>query len=663
MIDALRSEKTQKWFIPTVITAAFLLFVGIRYGFWFAHNDDVIMNSILSGGYSGQPDFHNVYMSAILGAVFAFLFRITNVIPWYGLFLVGSMYLALWLCCHKICTLTRKLWLRISGCVCFTALFCGLFFYWMVYGQYTIVASVYACVAIFYVLLDDTSADEERSDHESRNHALSDGAASDDLPPDGQRTADKIRWKSLFLPLLFFLLSSLIRSNVGVMQLLFLGIACAYKILWTGEEKPGGLRLLLLIASVVCFIAWVVIFKTALLLCCAALLCLYLLVWLVQNLRSRWKVILKYGVLLAAAAAIVLVCHFLTGLGHGSEEWTEYTAYNAYRTDLYDFYGLPYYGTNQDLYESLGLTERDYLLLDNYDLAFSDRLNADTLQGLAGAVQPDQTYRKSNVLNALREVLLKFQDEPLQPFDNLLFVMFLAAAFVCLLGGSIEALCHLQFLAFGHIACWFYLYWTNRAPEQVTNGIYLAEVLILVGVCVLQARKIRFKQPRQLLCAGLALGIVYFGATAVQTVANFTDTYLQQQENNQLWDALRDYCLENTEHLYFLDTYSLIGTGPEKIFDEHRTEVQNYALTGGWPAKTPLYVEKLRYYGVGDSFTEALEAGETLYYICDAEQTAEEIRQYICDEDISVDIQKVDSIYVDSEEVLAVFTIAGEDLP
>ncbi|MCD7807187.1 MAG: hypothetical protein LUH19_07595 [Lachnospiraceae bacterium] len=627
MPDKQKSKIAGQWLVPTIIVLALFIFAGCRYGFWFASNDDYVMNAILSGAYLGRSDIHNVYMSPVLGVVFSALYRVIPAVPWYGLFLAGSQFAALWLCLRCIYGRCEQTLTKIVGTVCFAALFSALLFSELVFCQYTLVAAVLADSAVFLVLLD---RQEEAA----------------------------IRWKSLVVPFALYVLAELLRSNVGLMHLVFLGIACLYRLLWAEGSRTSRAQKVLLTAAAILLGLGAVLHETILVIGCIGLLCCYLIVWLIQSFRQKKAVILKYTAFFAGVVVTALISWAVTYAVYHAGSWADYTEFNQYRTELYDYNGVPYYGEYEELYGELGFTGNGYYLLANCDIAFSDLANTEAMQRLSEASAPDRTFWLNDIKRIILNVVDKFQSDPMQPYDNLLIVTFLAAAFVCLLGQDWMALLQLQFLAFAHVLCWSYLYWLDRVLDRVTVGIYLAEILLLAAVCILKSAGIRQRMSRGILYLGLGIGTIYFTVVMVQEMTAFGETYQETIEKNQSWEACKEYCRENPEQLYFLDVLSF-SSFSESIFDPYRTQTQNYELAGGWFAKSPLYDEKLNNYGISGTIYEELESGGVIYYICEFGKGADWIADFFADYDVDVDIQRVDGIFVDFEEVMTVYMIAG----
>lgn len=62
------------------------------FDYYFALNDDVLINDIVSGRYLGIPDVHNVSMAIPLNVLLACLNHMLPSVPWFGLLLLFSQF-------------------------------------------------------------------------------------------------------------------------------------------------------------------------------------------------------------------------------------------------------------------------------------------------------------------------------------------------------------------------------------------------------------------------------------------------------------------------------------------------------------------------------------------------------------------------------------------
>lgn len=78
----------------SVLTLAIILLVLIKTGIHFETNDDRYIMEILSGAMVGKPNSHTIFINYLPSIVLAGLYRITNEVPWYALYLIGLISLA-----------------------------------------------------------------------------------------------------------------------------------------------------------------------------------------------------------------------------------------------------------------------------------------------------------------------------------------------------------------------------------------------------------------------------------------------------------------------------------------------------------------------------------------------------------------------------------------
>lgn len=78
------------------ITISFLwiCLISIVTGIYFETNDDRLFSEIFSGAMTGAPEFRSYYIHPFLGLIIMLFYRITTMLPWYGLFLI----LFQWIC-------------------------------------------------------------------------------------------------------------------------------------------------------------------------------------------------------------------------------------------------------------------------------------------------------------------------------------------------------------------------------------------------------------------------------------------------------------------------------------------------------------------------------------------------------------------------------------
>ena len=79
------------WFelvISLMILAISIMGISTLFGYIHRSNDDVLLRSIASGGYTGKPDAHLIYIMYSLGMIFTGLYIAVPSVSWYDVVIV-----------------------------------------------------------------------------------------------------------------------------------------------------------------------------------------------------------------------------------------------------------------------------------------------------------------------------------------------------------------------------------------------------------------------------------------------------------------------------------------------------------------------------------------------------------------------------------------------
>ena len=118
-------------------------------------------------------------------------------------------------------------------------------------------------------------------------------------------------------------------------------------------------------------------------------MCLMLFPFLLLAGLSKWseekpffapKTVGKYLSVIGVALLSMGIATGIDTLAYQQEGWNEYRAFFDARTKLYDFYGIPSYEGNEAFYESIGLSREAYELLQNYNVALDEDIDAKVLE-------------------------------------------------------------------------------------------------------------------------------------------------------------------------------------------------------------------------------------------------------------------------------------------
>ena len=145
-----------------VVVAGMFALYRLFTDFIYLTNDDMYLQSIVSGELSGTPDAHMIYSNYILGIVLSFLYNYTARVPWYGIYLLSVCFLCAWIILYRCVSICKKWANRIVVVCLFVAIcFCSVFRH-ITMMQYTVVAAFAGGTAVFYAMTMDMRAGKKQ---------------------------------------------------------------------------------------------------------------------------------------------------------------------------------------------------------------------------------------------------------------------------------------------------------------------------------------------------------------------------------------------------------------------------------------------------------------------------------------------------------------------
>ncbi len=371
--------------------------------------------------------------------------------------------------------------------------------------------------------------------------------------------------------------------------------------------------------------------------------------------RRFWKWFAMVGLLVFLG---LVGCEAGNRLGYKSQEWKQFLALFDARTQLYDFEYVPDYAGNEDFYQSIGLSEQEVTLLQNYNYGLDDAIDAETLRAVAdyaASVRESETSTKERLRNAvwnystsltgqaeLRTYGASLSSQPEKPYRGIVCSLYLLAVAAGLWrlvrairsgSGCRNALLTLAVPAalFGiRSGLLLYLYYNQRPVARLTHSVYLCESVMLLWLLLkdsagetAKAREAIFaaehsenrENPaggngnhtnehgmaaaaRYVLPALVALLMIWGTVCQVKVIAAEETT---RTANYAAYRELQEYAQEHAGNVYLLDVYSTVGFS-DPVGTAGKVPV-NIELLGGWACKSPLDREKLQNLGL-DTKTE-----------------------------------------------------------
>lgn len=341
-------------------------------------------------------------------------------------------------------------------------------------------------------------------------------------------------------------------------------------------------------------------------------------------------ILLGMGILLAA-----------NGFAYSSPEWKAFRSFFDDRTQVYDFYGVPDYENNQELYQTLGLPKSAYVLLENYNFDLDDDIDSQMMHGIADyAAQHQEIGVGRKLYLALYTYVYRFlhgQELLLDLFCLICYFFLIRAAFYAK-NRRLFLYVILTFLLRSML--WLFLLYRGRVPERITHPLYLTELLFLGAFVFLDKNGLQWKKYEK--SAILSLYAILLLCGAVFNGQNVSRVYAQRESVNENWLQWKAYCAKYPEQYYCMDVYSTVAYS-EKLFSDISPAYRNFDLAGGWSVKSPLAEEKRDRAGI-ETMEKALLT-PTVFFVADAEKKERNpsfLVPYYRDRDVEITIEEAD---------------------
>lgn len=352
--------------------------------------------------------------------------------------------------------------------------------------------------------------------------------------------------------------------------------------------------------------------------CCVILsgIGLYQIVTAGKWKEQKKKKLLRFFGIFGLLVALILGGELLDRKIYGSDErWSNYVAYNNYRSDLMD-YSRASYKDNEEAYKELGVNKTAYQIFSKgcnfYD---PDVFSLETLQKMA-EMRPKRQLNRQLVIDFLREYPSGYLSIPC-------FFGFIILAFLWLFWkkkGRLEWMIALYEVAvMGAVD--FLLYYMGRYLEnRVEVGLWFAISLVVIWLYDRDRMKISEKQ------AFLAIGCLFIASQS--TWKERWKVFTVQEELDRAYQ--RESFLEavsiDSQGLYLAKigtisytAYSMFDAVPKGIFE-------NVIWYGGWEIANPLWEDKMAEYGVTNPYRDVVNQ-EHVYLV---DNHIELTEKYIC---------------------------------
>lgn len=315
---------------------------------------------------------------------------------------------------------------------------------------------------------------------------------------------------------------------------------------------------------------------------------LYILFVQYSDSKKKWIGIslVLYAVLFCGVG----VTEYIHRQAYKTEQWRNYEQFNQARSELYDYYGIPDYDTNQEFYENKGISKETYNNLCEYAFIYDPNINIETLNELVG-------FQKENVLqrNALQLAWRIMSD-----YKYILYEIILCGLAIAVFIRSCRGKCVYRYACWVSCLLWLianaYLLVRGRMPSHIVYmiliiGVYEMFVLLEKGINLIDKEKTTI-QTYRFLNILIVAGCLMLATTYLQIFMKSRQT----DKDYEPWYQIQEYMSTYDEKLYLIPTKTF-GIYTDK-FEVVNNDNGIFLRTGGWACNSPLTKQQLALWDV-----------------------------------------------------------------
>ena len=528
------------------ITALLWLILGLAFRYYYDLNDDVMIKDIISGIYTGTPEAHNNQMMYPISLIFAALYRILPVVPWFGLCEIACFGLCFYIIAVKLLEKIEKPWMKWLYLALQSLVWFGCYLWELTMLQYTVVCGMLCAAASVWVYMTDISFEENARLSQIITKAL----------------------KAYAPAIILATLAFNIRSEMFLLMCPWMAAAGVCK--WVQEStiftKANVTKYFSLIG------------------CITLLVGLTTLVDGIAYSSPDWK---AYREFFDARTDVY--------------DFTGIPDYEANK----DFYMES--GITKAQYTLI--SNYNFLLDEDIDSSMLNKIATYVKSGQAlkpDGTPMNSTSRSVKtaigeyvrgaldwkVANGEAKTLFAEERAQLSPMNILVLILYIALVFIAYMSRDWQYLVKLPTLVALRSLAWIYVYYKGRLVPRITHPMYMIELVILTALIVhelTQENKARFVH-------GVAyLAFVFVGMISILNIAPSVKDVRAKQAMREAVNAqvaeINEYTAHRSDY-YYIDVYSTVSY-TEPVFGWPRLKKTNQQLAGGWATHSPLDAEKV----------------------------------------------------------------------
>ncbi len=333
-----------------------------------------------------------------------------------------------------------------------------------------------------------------------------------------------------------------------------------------------------------------------------------------ETVKTKLLQFIKTGAILIAIVAFGFIGN---KIGYHSEHWKIYNEYNAARTTLFDYSEFPPYEDVSHILEKYNISETDYNAYAKYTI-LDWELSLDCVKELADYIDEKQSSPSlSAVLNDFKTATF---EENYWQVNTVLLCGFVCTILFLLISKNFLGFIPFVCFTLARTVIWLYLLYEGRFPLRIAMPLFTCELVLLVTMnFYLYCQKKPYTKWQNIILVMISaiLGVIGLWSFKIQFV-NFRQMNQTHAIYMHGFDEVVDYCNENSENRYILDTLNFIWYNGE-VLDGTIYGERNCISAGSWLAGASTLFEGNKKY------LEHTENGFYYIMLSEDENTEEEL--------------------------------------
>lgn len=590
-----------------------MLFVGLKFDYYYQANDDIYIKNILSGAYTGTPESHNIQMHYIISLLISLMYRIAGGLPVYGLFLCTCHYGAGFLIFERSAGLMAKTWSKVLIVVLEATVFTGLLLPELVFMQYTVTCTLLAAAAAFRFYTTDK-----------------------ELPA-------KEFVKANISNILLVTLAFLVRSE---MLLLLLPLICTAGLFKWFTHKPVFAKV-----NAVKYLSVIGLILAG--------ICVGQATHMLAYSSEEWTAFTEFF-----DERTELYDYQFVPMYEGNEEFYNQIGLLGSEQELLVNYN---FGLDEDITADTLRKTADYAVtLKGAGLSFAERLkNAAFDYKYKLTHEVDYPWNVMVLVGYALLIILAWKNKSYGYIWKVPFIFAIRTGlWMYIIMGNRYPARITHSLYFMELVILAALIFEECRKEYAKGQVKFAESSNVVRA---------WQSCSFTILVFVACGIL--GMFGFSHHSELVSEEMEQRDYaNREMDAITDYCKEHYDNFYFVDVYSAVSCTDfvvsdlaieysEKAFEGVDNSLDNYDLMGGWVVKSPLTGKKLKNYGMeAADGSSAMERGlvdsENVYVIIKTEKTMDWLVDYYAQKaGMQVSVTPVEEIGLDGKPLFTVYQV------